>query len=80
MTLANLQLGKNGLTDGFAETVKNHFKNHRIVKVSVLKSSCRNKEELKKIEERLLTFLGKNYKAKSIGYVITLKKYRRDVR
>jgi len=80
MTLVSLQLGKNGLTKGFLETIQNHFKNYRIVKISVLKSYCRNKEELKKIVDKILDNLGKKYKAKAVGYVITIKKYRREVR
>lgn len=80
MPIGNLQLGKNKLTDNFIETLKNHFKNHEHVKISVLKSCCRDKAELRKICEELLDKLGKNYTAKTIGYTIAVKKWRKAVR
>jgi len=79
-SLATIQLGKNGLTDNFILTLKNHFKKHDNVKISVLKSCCRDKEELKKMSNELLEKLGKNYTSKRIGYTIAIKKWRKPVR
>ena len=79
-TLATIQLGKNGLTDNFILTLKNHFKKSNNVKVSVLRSCCRNKKELKEIAEEILEKLGKNYTTKTIGYTIAIKKWRKPVR
>ncbi len=79
-TLATIQLGKNGLTDNFILTLKNHFKKHNNVKVSVLRSCCRDKKELKKMSEDLLNKLGNNYTTKTIGYTIAIKKWRKPVR
>ena len=78
-TLATIQLGKNGLTDNFILTLKNHFKKHNNVKVSVLRSCCRDKKELKKMSEDLLNKLGNNYTTKTIGYTIAIKKWRKPV-
>ena len=47
--LKKVQLGKNGLTDNFIETLKIHFKTHLNIRISVLKSSTRDKGELKEI-------------------------------
>lgn len=79
-TIGNLQLGKNKLTENFIETLKSHFKKHGYVKISVLKSCCRDREELKKISDELLDKLGNNYTSKRIGYTLVVKKWRKPVR
>ena len=76
-SLTTIQLGKNGLTDNFILTLENHFKKYNNVKVSVLKSCCRDKEELKEISNEILEKLGKNYTLKSIGYTLAIKKWRK---
>ncbi len=75
-----LQLGKNGVTDGFIEILRNFFKNHENVKISVLKSATREKNELKEMSLEIADKLGKNYTAKTIGYTIVVKKWRKNVR
>ena len=79
-TLTTIQLGKNGLTNNFILTLKNHFKKYNNVKVSVLRSCCRDKEELKKISKKIIDKLGVNYTAKTIGYTLAIKKWRKPVR
>ena len=79
-TLAKIQLGKAGITDNFVLTLKNHFKKYDNVKVSVLRSCCRDKEELKKISNDMLEKLGANYTLKTIGYTLAIKKWRKPVR
>jgi len=78
--VGNVQLGKQGVTDNFITTLKNHFKNHENVKISVLKSAGHNKEKLKEYSEEILKKLGKNYTSKIIGFTIVLKKWRKPVR
>lgn len=78
--IREVQLGKNGITDNFISSLKNQFNNCNNVKVSVLPSLCRKKDELKKIEGIILDRLGKNFTAKSIGYKINIKKWRREKR
>ncbi len=79
-TIVNVQIGKNGITENFLETLKNYFKNHQNVKISVLKSATRNREELKKISEKILEGMGKNFTTRIIGFTIVVKKWRKDVR
>ncbi|MCK5624742.1 YhbY family RNA-binding protein [Candidatus Pacearchaeota archaeon] len=79
-TLTTIQLGKNGLTDNFILTLKNHFKKYNNVKVSVLRSCCRDKEELKKISNELVEKLGNHYTSKIIGYTLAIKRWRKPVR
>ncbi|MCK4552771.1 YhbY family RNA-binding protein [Candidatus Pacearchaeota archaeon] len=77
MPVANIQLGKQGLTENFLKTLQDHFKKFENVKVSVLKSCCRDRKELKKISEEILEKLGKNYTTRNIGYTIVLKRWRK---
>lgn len=78
--LKRLQIGKNGLTDAFVEQVRTFFKNETLLKISILKSACRDKDEARKIGDELVGKLGKNFNYRLIGYVLTIKKFRRDVR
>ena len=75
-----IQLGKQGLTDNFMETLKDHFKKHDNVRISVLKSSGHEKEKVKKISDEILEKLGKNYTSRVIGFKIVLKKWRKEIR
>ena len=80
MTISRIQLGKNGITENFIETLKDHFKNHMNVKVSVLKSAGHEKAAVKNYTEEILEKLGRNYTAKTIGFTIALRKWKRNVR
>ena len=80
MTQSQIQLGKNKITDKFAETLKNHFKKHDNVKVSVLKSASHDREKIKEYSREILEKLGKNYTAKIVGFTIFIKKWRKTVR
>jgi len=75
--IAQIQLGKQGITENFISTLKEHFKKKKIVKISVLKSCCRDKKELKGIEQTIKDFLGNTFTTKSIGYTITVRKWRK---
>lgn len=79
-TIKHIQLGKNGLTENFVETLKTYFKNHKNVKVSLLKSATRDKKEMREISDKILEKLGKNYTARIIGFTIVLKKWRKEIR
>lgn len=78
--IRQIQLGKNGLTESFIGNLKHHFDTCKNVKISVLRSCCRDREELKKISNEILEKLGNNYTARIIGYTIIVKKWRRDMR
>ena len=78
--IKQIQLGKNGLSENFMGNLKHLFDNCYNIRISVLRSCCRDKEELKKISEEILEKLGKNYTARLIGYTIVLKRWTRDVR
>ena len=79
-SIARIQLGKQGITDNFIETLKSHFKNHQNVRVSVLKSAGHEKIKVKEYSDKILEKLGKNYSSRIIGFTIVLKKHRRAIR
>ncbi|GBE19915.1 MAG TPA: hypothetical protein ENG87_00330 [Candidatus Pacearchaeota archaeon] len=77
---ANIQLGKNGITENFIKTLQDHFKNHGSVRISVLKSAGHDKSKVKEYTNEIIDKLGKRYTAKAIGFVIVIKKWRKNVR
>jgi RNA-binding protein YhbY len=79
-TIRQMQLGKNGLTENFICNLKHQFDTCKNVKISVLKSCCRDRVELKKLSEEILEKMGKTYTLRVIGYTIVIKKWRRDMR
>lgn len=72
-----VQIGKNGLTEGLIDTIKNAFKNHDDVKVSILKSATRDREEIENIANDICTKLGKKYTYNVVGFTIFVKKWRK---
>lgn len=80
MPIGTAQLGKQGITKNFIESLKNIFKSHDNVRISVLKGAGHEKEKMRKYSEELLEKLGKNYTSRIIGFVIVVKKWRRNVR
>ena len=71
------QLGKNSLNGNFLETLRKSFKNREIVKVSVLQSCSRNRQEIKEIAENIIKNLGENFTHKIIGFTIIIRKWRK---
>ena len=77
MSISKLQLGKQGLTDNFIQTLKGHFERHNDVKISVLKSAGHEKQTVKEYSEEILKKLGEHYTARIIGFTIIVKKWRK---
>ena len=78
--IKRLQLGKNGLSSEFIEQVKLLFKNEKLIKITILKSACRDKKEAKQLAIELIQALGKKYDYKIVGYVLTVMKFRKNQR
>ena len=74
------QLGKNGMTEGFMQSLKNAFAKNDYVKISALKTATRDKQELIKIADIICSALGNKYTSKTIGFSIFIKKWRKSVR
>ena len=77
---SEIQIGKNGITENFIESLRINFNTHVQVRISVLKSADRDKEKVKEMAERILNDLGNNYTAKIIGFTIIIKKWRKPRR
>ncbi len=75
--MVKLQMGKLGLTSRFIENLRKIFLNAEHVRIGLLKSATRDKEEAKKMAERIVGELGKNYTFKIIGYTLALRKWRK---
>ncbi len=81
----NLQIGKNGITKEFLENLKDCFnkKGNDQIRVSLLKSSGRDKEMTKKISEDIINYLDDSsgekgkFTSRIIGFTIVLKKWRK---
>ncbi len=84
MVIGNIQIGKQGITDNFIASLENQFKNKECIKISVLKSARPEgkggKAKVKEYSETLLKKLGPKYTSKTIGFVIALKKWRKNKR
>jgi RNA-binding protein YhbY len=78
--IMQIQIGKNGLTQGVIDQIKKLFVDEEIMKISILKSACRDKAEAQEIANKIVETLGKNYTARLVGYVVTINKFRREVR
>jgi len=78
--IKRLQLGKNGLTPAFIDQVKSIFETETLIKISILKSACRDKKDADKIGKDVVEALGVKYDYKLIGYVLTVIKFRKPQR
>jgi len=77
---SEIQIGKSRLTEGIIENLKTIFKTHKVVKISVLKSARNSRDDVKKIAEEIADKLGKKYTYRIIGFVIILRKWRKEQR
>jgi len=81
--IVSCQLGKQGLTPGFIELLEKTFKNHELVKIAVLKSACRDRDELKKIAGEICSELkkkmNKSFTAKIVGFTLCVRKWRKII-
>jgi len=75
--IKRMQIGKNGLSEAFVEQVRKIFENENVVKISILKTACRNKEDAEKMAQNLVGALGEKFNYKLVGYVMTVIKFRK---
>lgn len=71
---AKFQIGKNGLTEGVIQAINAALKSHRRIRISVLKSFCRDRSELKTLADSISSQTQKETKYRIIGYTIILIK------
>ncbi len=73
-TLSRFQIGKQGLTEGVLQSIAQDLKYHKQVRISVLKSATRNREEIKKIAKEIVERLPCKLNYRIIGFTIILIK------
>lgn len=66
------QIGKAGLTDNVILSLNNAFKAHSQIRISVLKSATRNKEEIIKLAESITQKTEYKCAYKILGFTIIL--------
>jgi len=80
-----LQIGKNNLTTDFLENLRDCFnkKGNDQIRVTLLKSSDRDKQKTKETAEKIISYLDNlsqqkgKFTARIIGFTIVLKKWRK---
>ncbi len=77
-TLIKFQIGKNGITDGVIDSLNLSFKNHKQIRISVLKNAARDKNKVRELADELIEKLGGGYKSVIIGFTIVLRKAGRQ--
>lgn len=75
--MIQLQIGKKGYTPEFVEQVRGLGEKVENIRISLLKSSGRDKAEVDEIKDKLLADLGSKYTGRTIGFTIILKKWRK---
>ena len=74
MNQATIQIGKNGLSAGIIENLKNAFKTHKAIKIHLLKSAGHDKAKAREIAEQIQEKLGKKYIYRILGFSIFFRK------
>ena len=79
-TIAKFQIGKFGVTEGIIESLNLAYKNHKQMRISVLKSSGRTRESIKDMAQEIaqkLSIGGKyRYDYRIIGFTIIMSRYK----
>ena len=84
MNEMKFQIGKSGVTPGVAQSLLLAFKTHKQIRISVLKSSGRNRENIENMAQELIKGLLSasqlNFDYKVIGFTIILRKHLRAIK
>jgi len=82
--IATIQIGKQGFTKGCLELLEKIFKTHELVKICVLKTCTRDRNEIKKLAQDICSELKnrikKDFTFRIIGFTIFMRKWRRNVK
>jgi RNA-binding protein YhbY len=73
-TITKFQIGKFGITPGVIESLELALKNHRQVRISALKASGRDRDNMKKMGEEIVSKLKEKCDYRIIGFTIILIK------
>lgn len=70
----SMQIGKQGITDNFIQTLQNAFKTHYTIRISALQSSGRDKDSIVKMADDMVSRLQGNFDYRILGFTIIMKK------
>jgi len=68
------QIGKNGVTKGVINTLSSSLKTHNQIRITVLKSSERDKNKIKEMALEIEKEVDFRCKSKIIGFTIIIKR------
>ena len=68
------QIGKKGITDGAIEGLNNALKTHKRIRISVLKSSGRDKEKIQEMAKSIKEKVNVICDYRIIGFTIILRR------
>ena len=80
LPMSTIQVGKNGLTHGIIQKIRNDFTKRENVKIHLLKAAGHEKAQVKQMVEAIIEQFGVNYTYRVMGFSIFLKKWRKDKR
>jgi len=72
MSEAKFQIGKSGITQGVIDSLNLALKNHKRIRIAVLKSAARDKEKLKLMADDLCSKLVAKCGYRILGFTIIL--------
>lgn len=72
----NFQIGKNGLTQGVIDSLDLSLKDHERVRISVLKSSGRDRDSMKLMAHEICDKVSYNCTSTILGFTIILKRQK----
>lgn len=75
-TQMKFQIGKFGVTDGIIECLELALKNHKQIRISVLKASGRTSDNIGQMAKDITSRLKENCEFRVIGFTIILNKKR----
>lgn len=74
MTATTFQIGKAGVTPGVVEALNNLLEHHKHIRITVLKSSGRNREVIREMAQELVGKLKVSCVFTIIGFTIVLRR------
>ena len=79
MSQVKFQIGKNGMTPGILDSLLLAFKNNKQVRISMLKSSGRDRKSIEETALKISTDLNKSdkyaFRYKIIGFTIIMSRH-----
>lgn len=68
------QIGKNGISESVVQTLNSMLEKHKHIRISFLKSSGRNKENLNDMVQELVSKLNCSTQNRIIGFTVALRR------